>query len=84
MLTAKENSEYQINLQFYNEYFNKLGNALGTTVNHFNTAQKELGKIDKDVIKIAGEGTGYETIQFVPSLYSFYSCSKFVPFWFFL
>ena len=24
VLTAKENSEYQINLQFYNEYFNKI------------------------------------------------------------
>lgn len=49
-------------LQAYNEYFNKLGNALGTTVNHFNTAQKELGKIDKDVVKIAGESTGYEVM----------------------
>jgi DNA recombination protein RmuC len=49
-------------LQAYNEYFNKLGNALGTTVNHFNTAQKELGKIDKDVVKIAGDSTGYEAM----------------------
>ncbi len=49
-------------LQAYNEYFNKVGNALGTTVNHFNTAQKELGKIDKDVVRIAGESTGYEAM----------------------
>ena len=37
----------------FEEYMQKLGGALGTTVNHYNTAHKELGKIDKDVIKIA-------------------------------
>ena len=41
----------------YQEYMTKIGNSLGTTVNHFNTAHKELGKIDKDVVKIAG-GSG--------------------------
>ncbi|GMU74232.1 MAG: hypothetical protein AMXMBFR44_4290 [Candidatus Campbellbacteria bacterium] len=46
----------------YNEYMLKLGNALGTTVNHFNTAHKELGKIDKDVVKIAGGAGGLETV----------------------
>jgi len=49
-------------LNAYNEYFNKLGNALGTTVNHYNAANKELGKIDRDVVKIAGESTGFETL----------------------
>ncbi len=34
-------------------YMQKLGNSLGTTVNHFNTAHKELKKVDKDVVKIA-------------------------------
>lgn len=38
----------------FEEYMSKLGNALGTTVNHYNAAHKELGKVDKDVIKIAG------------------------------
>lgn len=37
----------------FEEYMQKLGVSLGTTVNHFNTAHKELGKIDKDVVKIA-------------------------------
>jgi len=37
----------------YEEYLKKLGGSLGTTVNHFNTAYKELGKIDKDVSRIA-------------------------------
>ena len=36
----------------YEEYMKKIGSSLGTTVNHFNTAYKELGKIDKDVAKI--------------------------------
>lgn len=40
----------------YDSYFNKLGNSLGTTVGHYNSAYKELGKIDKDVVKIAGSG----------------------------
>lgn len=38
----------------YDSFMQKLGNALGTTVNHYNAAHKELGKIDKDVVKIAG------------------------------
>ncbi|MCD5382498.1 MAG: DNA recombination protein RmuC [Candidatus Pacebacteria bacterium] len=44
----------------YEEYFKKLGNALGTTVNHYNHAQKELGKVDKDVMKITDEKMGIE------------------------
>ena len=47
-------------LSAYTEYFEKLGNTLGTTVNHYNSAQKELAKVDKDVTKIAGEGIGIE------------------------
>lgn len=37
----------------FEEYMQKLGGALGTTVNHYNAAHKELGKVDKDVVKIA-------------------------------
>jgi DNA recombination protein RmuC len=37
----------------YDEYFKKLGNNISTTVNCYNTAYKELAKIDKDVVKIA-------------------------------
>ena len=36
----------------YDEYFKKLGNNLSTTVNSYNTAYKELNKIDKDVVRI--------------------------------
>lgn len=38
----------------FESYMQKLGNALSTTVNHYNTAHKELGKIDKDIVKISG------------------------------
>lgn len=37
----------------YEQYMQKLGASLGTTVNHFNNAHKELKKVDKDIIKIA-------------------------------
>jgi DNA recombination protein RmuC len=30
----------------------KLGSSLGTTVNHYNATFKELGKIDRDIVKI--------------------------------
>jgi DNA recombination protein RmuC len=36
----------------HNAYMQKLGMSLGTTVGHFNTTYKELGKIDKDIVKI--------------------------------
>ncbi|TSD03859.1 MAG: hypothetical protein Greene071421_559 [Parcubacteria group bacterium Greene0714_21] len=39
----------------YETYMQKLGTHLGTTVNTYNIAYKELGKIDKDVLKITGK-----------------------------
>ncbi len=36
----------------YEMFMQKLGNSLGTTVNHYNNAHKELKKIDKDIVKI--------------------------------
>jgi len=36
----------------YEQYMKKLGTSMTTTVNHYNTAYKELGKIDKDVARI--------------------------------
>jgi DNA recombination protein RmuC len=36
----------------YQEYYKKLGSSLSTTVNHFNAGTKELGKIEKDVLRI--------------------------------
>ncbi len=34
-------------------YFKRLGNSLSATVGHFNSTQKELGRVDKDIVKIA-------------------------------
>jgi DNA recombination protein RmuC len=39
-----------------------LGNALGTTVNHYNKAHKEFAKVDKDILKITGAGVGIEPL----------------------
>ncbi len=49
-------------LKSYDEYFKKVGNSLSTTVNHYNSASKELGKIDKDVLKITGESAEIDTV----------------------
>ncbi len=49
-------------LKAYDDYFKKVGNSLGTTVNHYNTAQRELGKIDKDVAKITGDSMEIDAI----------------------
>lgn len=46
----------------YDQYMAKLGNALGTTVNHYNIAHKELKKVDKDVLKISGVGGQIEPL----------------------
>lgn len=39
-------------LQKYEEFIQKLGNSLNTTVNHYNASYKELKKIDKDIYQI--------------------------------
>jgi DNA recombination protein RmuC len=41
-------------LKSYSEYMKKLGANLGTTVNMYNQAGKEWGKIGKDVTKVTG------------------------------
>ncbi|MFA5877694.1 MAG: DNA recombination protein RmuC [Candidatus Paceibacterota bacterium] len=45
-------------LKTFEEYHAKLGNALGTVVNHFNNSGKEFKKIDKDVMRITGDAPG--------------------------
>lgn len=46
----------------FEQYMQKLGSSLGTTVNHFNFAHKELKKIDKDVVKIADTNPSIEPL----------------------
>jgi DNA recombination protein RmuC len=45
----------QNHMQAYEENFAKVGNHLTTTVNFYNKARKEFGKVDKDFMKITGE-----------------------------
>ncbi len=47
----------------YDNFLQKLGQHLGTTVNTYNTAYKEFKKIDKDVVKIAERGGGVEPLE---------------------
>ncbi len=47
----------------YDQYMQKLGNTLQTTVNHYNIASKEFKKLDKDVFRISGESAGVGEIN---------------------
>lgn len=49
-------------LKSFEEYHAKLGNALGTAVNHFNASNKEFRKVDKDVMRITGEAPELEAL----------------------
>ncbi len=44
----------------YEEFYKKLGVSLGTSVSHYNSGYKELGKIDKDVYRISESKVGIE------------------------
>ncbi len=50
----KNVEQLQKHLIGYDGYFKKIGTSLGATVGHYNNASKELGRIDKDIVKIAG------------------------------
>ncbi|MCA9318225.1 DNA recombination protein RmuC [Candidatus Saccharibacteria bacterium] len=49
-------------IQAHETYMQKLGNALGTTVNHYNAAHKNLGRIDKDIVRIADTTASVEPL----------------------
>lgn len=60
----KKNVEnLQKHLRSYQEYQEKLGNSLSTTVSHFNNSNKEFKKIDKDVVKITGIESDLEILE---------------------
>jgi len=56
----KRVSELGTHLKRYEEYHGKLGISLSTVVNHYNTAGKELKKVDKDILRITDESPGIE------------------------
>lgn len=47
-------------LKAYEEFHGKMGNAISTVVNHYNSSGREFKKIDKDVLKITGAAVGVE------------------------
>lgn len=57
---AKNVEALSRHLNAYQDYYKKVGTALSTTVNHYNAGTKELGKIDKDVLRITEEEIGLD------------------------
>ena len=51
-----------VHINKFETYMQKLGASLGTTVNHYNNAHKELAKVDKDVVKIAERDPSVEPL----------------------
>jgi DNA recombination protein RmuC len=56
-------SDLSRHLVMHEANMQKLGASLGTTVNHFNNAHKELKKVDKDIVKIASTSPGVEPLM---------------------
>ena len=46
----------------FEQHMQKLGNSLGSTVNHYNHAHNELKKVDKNIIKISGTEPAVEPL----------------------
>jgi DNA recombination protein RmuC len=59
---AKNVDSLSKHLKAYEDYYQKIGNSLSTTVNHYNAGYKELGKIDKDVLRVTGQAAGFENM----------------------
>ena len=51
-----------VHIKKFDEFLNKMGKSLSTTVNHYNNSYKELAKIDKDVVKISGGSNNAEAV----------------------
>ncbi len=47
----------------YEEYYRKLGDSLDKTVVNYNAGYRELGKIDKDVLRITGDSNEIKPLQ---------------------
>ncbi len=59
----KRVEELARHLSSYESYMQKLGNHLGTTVSMYNSAYKELSKIDKDIYRISGKKIEVEPME---------------------
>lgn len=53
----RENVEkLQKHIYTYSEYHKKIGTQLSTVANTYNLSSKELKKVDKDILKVSGQG----------------------------
>ena len=59
---VKRVGELGKHLKSFEEYHAKLGNALGTAINHYNASGKEFKKLDKDVMRITSESPELEVL----------------------
>jgi DNA recombination protein RmuC len=59
----KRVSELGAHIGSYEKHLTSLGKSLGTTVNHYEKAHKELKKVDKDVTRITGDPIGIEPLS---------------------
>ncbi len=59
----KRVNDLQKHIANHDNYMQKLGNNLGTTINAYNIAYKEFSKIDKDVAKLSGGEAKIDPIQ---------------------
>lgn len=60
---AKNVEALSRHLKAYEDYYKKLGSSLSTTVNHYNAAYKELGKVDKDILRVTGASAEFDVEQ---------------------
>ena len=58
----KRVGELSKHIAAHETYMQKLGATLGTAVGHYNNAHKSLGRMDKDVVKIAETTPGVEPL----------------------
>ncbi len=58
----KNIEQLQRHLLAHNAHMLKLGSSLGATVNHYNSTYKELGKIDRDIVKITDSEASIEPL----------------------
>ena len=52
--------QLSVHIGKFDSFMQKLGSGLTTTVNHYNAAYRELGKIDKDIVRIANTDPAIE------------------------
>jgi DNA recombination protein RmuC len=61
-LIRKNIEQLSTHLINYDAHFKKVGNSLSATVGHYNSASKELARIDKDIVKIASTEPAIEAL----------------------